>query len=223
MKTISAIFATALATSPAAALDLPLPVTDDMYAQVDQAMVDVGRLLFWDPVLSGNRNIACATCHHPRFGTSDGVSLSLGEGASGLGPARVPDPAEPPTIKGPPRSPAAQRRRVAARSGASHVAPGNRRSRIGCTPLPPQPLPGAGAPAGGGTRQLASASADARRASSSAPFAGRSRAGRALRQAPSSAGTARRNGSPGRAAGGTMMSTRRPACPSTVASVSSPT
>ncbi len=51
--------------------------------------VKLGQLLFYDPVLSGNRNISCATCHHPRFGTSDGVSLSLGEGATGLGPQRA--------------------------------------------------------------------------------------------------------------------------------------
>lgn len=54
----------------------------------DSRTVELGRLLFFDPVLSGNRNIACATCHHPAFGTSDGVSLSIGEGGVGLGPKR---------------------------------------------------------------------------------------------------------------------------------------
>ncbi|MEO1139613.1 MAG: cytochrome c peroxidase [Pseudomonadota bacterium] len=48
----------------------------------------LGRDLFFDPILSGNRNIACATCHHPDFGSSDGVSLSFGEGGLGLGPER---------------------------------------------------------------------------------------------------------------------------------------
>ncbi|WP_242500432.1 cytochrome-c peroxidase [Tropicimonas sp. IMCC6043] len=81
-----------LLAAPAAAADLPLPVTDAAYAEVNQGLVAVGRLLFWDPILSGNRNISCATCHHPRFGTSDGVSLDLGEGATGLGPDRRPDP-----------------------------------------------------------------------------------------------------------------------------------
>lgn len=56
----------------------------------------LGQLLFYDKVLSGNRNIACATCHHPRFGTSDGVSLGVGEGGTGLGPDRVADPANLP-------------------------------------------------------------------------------------------------------------------------------
>lgn len=95
-----------LLAAPAMALDLPEPVTDDMYAPVEQAMVEVGRLLFWDPVLSGNRNISCATCHHPEFGTSDGVSLSLGEGATGLGPERVPDPENMPEQRIPRNAPA---------------------------------------------------------------------------------------------------------------------
>lgn len=62
----------------------PRPV----FPEPDMDRVRLGWLLFYDPVLSGNQNISCATCHHPRFGTSDGVSLSLGEGAVGLGPDR---------------------------------------------------------------------------------------------------------------------------------------
>ena len=31
----------------------------------DPALVALGQLLFYDPVLSGNRNISCATCHPP--------------------------------------------------------------------------------------------------------------------------------------------------------------
>lgn len=50
---------------------------------------ELGRLLFWDPVLSGARDVACATCHHPDFAWADGRELSLGVGAVGLGPARV--------------------------------------------------------------------------------------------------------------------------------------
>lgn len=44
--------------------------------------------MFYDKILSGNRNIACSTCHHPDFGTSDGLSLGIGEGGVGLGPER---------------------------------------------------------------------------------------------------------------------------------------
>ena len=50
--------------------------------------VELGRLLFFDKLLSGNRNIACATCHHPELATADGLALGLGEGPSGLGPKR---------------------------------------------------------------------------------------------------------------------------------------
>ncbi|WP_108658637.1 cytochrome-c peroxidase [Acuticoccus kandeliae] len=71
---------------------LPEPVGDDAYRPVDEAEAALGQLLFYDPILSGNRNIACATCHHPRFATGDGVSLALGEGGIGLGPERTADP-----------------------------------------------------------------------------------------------------------------------------------
>lgn len=84
-----AFSATGAAAGPA---NLPTPVSDAEYLPVDLKEARLGQLLFWDPVLSGNRNISCATCHHPRFGTSDGVALSLGEGGVGLGPARKPDP-----------------------------------------------------------------------------------------------------------------------------------
>ena len=45
--------------------------------------VALGRLLFWDPVLSGQKDVACATCHHPAFGYTDGLDLSIGQTASG--------------------------------------------------------------------------------------------------------------------------------------------
>jgi len=65
---------------------LPQPITDDMYAEIDLAEARLGQLLFYDPILSGNQNIACATCHHPTHATADGVSLGLGDGGLGLGP-----------------------------------------------------------------------------------------------------------------------------------------
>ncbi len=67
-------------------------VVDADYRPVDMAAARLGQLLFYDPILSGNRNISCATCHHPRFATSDGMALSLGEGGIGLGPERIVDP-----------------------------------------------------------------------------------------------------------------------------------
>ena len=97
--------------APVAAADrplpqLPAPVSDGDFMATDPALVALGRLLFWDPVLSGNRNIACGTCHHPRFGTSDGVSLSMGEGGVGLGPERRADPADLPEQRIPRNAPA---------------------------------------------------------------------------------------------------------------------
>jgi cytochrome c peroxidase len=57
--------------------------------RVNTAAVHLGRLLFWDPILSGNNDTACATCHHPDFAYADGRDLSRGTGSVGLGPKRV--------------------------------------------------------------------------------------------------------------------------------------
>ncbi len=81
---------------PATAQQFPAPLTDADFAPVDEAEAALGQLLFYDPILSGNRNIACSTCHHPKFATSDGLSLGMGEGGTGLGPERVADPANYP-------------------------------------------------------------------------------------------------------------------------------
>ena len=48
----------------------------------------LGQLLFFDPVLSGDKNISCATCHHPSFAMADGRVLPIGSGGQALGPAR---------------------------------------------------------------------------------------------------------------------------------------
>ncbi|MCP5324278.1 MAG: cytochrome-c peroxidase [Rhodobacteraceae bacterium] len=87
------------------AVTLPEPLTDADFPSHPQAEIDLGRLLFWDPVLSGNRNISCATCHHPRLGTSDGLSLGIGEGGRGIGPDRKPDPADYPEQRIPRNAP----------------------------------------------------------------------------------------------------------------------
>ncbi|GMU54085.1 MAG: hypothetical protein AMXMBFR33_32310 [Candidatus Xenobia bacterium] len=55
----------------------------------DPARVSLGQALMFDRLLSGNRDIACATCHHPRHQTGDGLSLSIGTGGAGLGPGRA--------------------------------------------------------------------------------------------------------------------------------------
>jgi cytochrome c peroxidase len=57
--------------------------------RVRPALVELGRALAFDKILSGNRDISCMTCHLPSFATGDARSLSIGQGASGLGTARV--------------------------------------------------------------------------------------------------------------------------------------
>ncbi len=48
----------------------------------------LGEFLFWDPILSGRMNVACASCHHPDHAWADGRALSVGVDGSGLGPQR---------------------------------------------------------------------------------------------------------------------------------------
>ncbi|MFK5973175.1 MAG: cytochrome c peroxidase [Flavobacteriaceae bacterium] len=40
--------------------------------------IDLGRYLFFDPVLSGDGTVSCATCHDPKKGFSDGLAISRG-------------------------------------------------------------------------------------------------------------------------------------------------
>ena len=59
----------------------PPPVRDELVA--------LGRALAFDRILSGNRDVACMTCHLPAMATGDGKSLTVGQGGRGLGPARA--------------------------------------------------------------------------------------------------------------------------------------
>jgi cytochrome c peroxidase len=52
-------------------------------------LIDLGRYLFFDPVLSADGDLSCAHCHHPDFGMSDGRARSIGRHGRGLGPART--------------------------------------------------------------------------------------------------------------------------------------
>ena len=69
------------------------PLTPEDFRPVNMQAAEAGRLLFYDPILSGNRNISCGTCHHHEFAGGDGVPLGIGEGGAGLGPERVAGPA----------------------------------------------------------------------------------------------------------------------------------
>lgn len=51
--------------------------------------VELGRLLFYDPILSGDQDVACATCHHAAFAWADARALSVGVGGVDLGPDRA--------------------------------------------------------------------------------------------------------------------------------------
>ncbi|MFC2094150.1 cytochrome-c peroxidase [Bacteroidota bacterium] len=51
--------------------------------------IALGRLLFYDPILGGEKDVSCGTCHHPDFGFSDGRQLPVGTSGIGLGPNRI--------------------------------------------------------------------------------------------------------------------------------------
>lgn len=95
-----------MGASAVSADSLPAPLTDDAFAPVDEIEARLGQLLFYDPLLSGNRNVSCGTCHHPAFGTGDGLSLGIGDGGIGLGPKRVADPDNMPEQRIPRNAPA---------------------------------------------------------------------------------------------------------------------
>jgi cytochrome c peroxidase len=40
--------------------------------------IDLGRYLFFDPILSGDGTVSCATCHSPENGLTDGLDRSIG-------------------------------------------------------------------------------------------------------------------------------------------------
>ncbi|UWR20871.1 cytochrome-c peroxidase [Sulfitobacter sp. S190] len=82
-------FGFALVAGTTHAGPLPQPATDNDFHTHTPGLVELGRDLFFDPILSGNKNIACATCHHPTLGTGDAMSLSIGEGGAGLGSKRL--------------------------------------------------------------------------------------------------------------------------------------
>jgi len=74
--------------APLAALDAEVVAPDDNPISDEKSRL--GRLLFFDSVLSASEAVACATCHHPAFAYADGRGLSAGFGGTGLGPDRQP-------------------------------------------------------------------------------------------------------------------------------------
>jgi cytochrome c peroxidase len=60
---------------------IPFPV-DNAYTK-DRELL--GRMLFFDPRLSGSNFISCATCHNPAFSWGDGLPKGIGDGMKQLG------------------------------------------------------------------------------------------------------------------------------------------
>ena len=55
----------------------------------DPALVKLGEALFFDKLLSGNKDIGCSTCHWPVYRTTDFLNLSIGTGGHHTGPGRT--------------------------------------------------------------------------------------------------------------------------------------
>jgi cytochrome c peroxidase len=77
---------------------LPLSVRGPDANPATPVKISLGRLLFWDPVLSGKKDVACATCHHPDFGYAENRDLSIGVDGIGLGHRRRFAPQVPPAF-----------------------------------------------------------------------------------------------------------------------------
>ncbi len=67
-------------TDATSGLQAPWPALE----VVDPGEAELGWLLFYDPVLSGDNTMSCATCHHPDLGFSDGQQVALGHDGTQL-------------------------------------------------------------------------------------------------------------------------------------------
>jgi len=68
---------------------LPKKVKSPPNNRLSKEKVELGRLLFFDPILSGNKDVACATCHHPTNGYAEYRDISIGVNGVGFGSKRV--------------------------------------------------------------------------------------------------------------------------------------
>ena len=93
------IAATPAAQGPSPFAPLPLQAEAPPDNPTTPEKVALGRLLFWDPILSGGQDIACATCHHPNHGYTDGRDLPIGTGGTGIGPKRAFPGGKAPLVK----------------------------------------------------------------------------------------------------------------------------
>ena len=70
------------AAGPATGLDHPFPPLRGEAPTVDR--VALGRALFFDPILSRDRDLSCAHCHQPGHGLADGLPRARGRGGRAL-------------------------------------------------------------------------------------------------------------------------------------------
>ncbi|GAA4234661.1 cytochrome c peroxidase [Postechiella marina] len=68
---------------------MPLQVKSPKNNSASAEKTKLGRLLFFDPILSGNKDVACATCHHPKNGFAEFRDISIGVNGKGFGSKRV--------------------------------------------------------------------------------------------------------------------------------------
>ena len=61
-----------ITATPLAGRDLP---------SINDAVPQLGRALFFSKTLSGDKDTACVSCHHPLLAGGDGLSLSVGVNA----------------------------------------------------------------------------------------------------------------------------------------------
>ncbi len=95
---VLAVLATACGDSAGSpAVDSPtpwavtaFPALPEIMNNVPEARIELGRLLFFDPILSVDKQTACVTCHSERWGMGDGIPRAIGQGAGILaGPRRA--------------------------------------------------------------------------------------------------------------------------------------
>lgn len=54
----------------------------------EASRIELGYQLFFDPILSGDKTTACASCHHPDYSMADGLRKGIGAGGRGYGTHR---------------------------------------------------------------------------------------------------------------------------------------
>lgn len=76
------------AAPPTAAKEKPSYKMPALSIPTDNALtparIELGKMLFFDPRLSGSQWISCASCHNPALGWSDGLPTAIGDGMKTL-------------------------------------------------------------------------------------------------------------------------------------------